>query len=337
MSGSPAYPPAPSVSIAPMLGWTDRHYRYFMRRITRCTLLYTEMITSAAIVHGDAEYLLSFHPDEHPLALQLAGDDPDEMVRAVEIAERFGFDEYNLNVGCPSERVQRGNFGAILMETPDKVAAVVRALRAVTDKPVTVKHRIGVDNRGSYDDLRRFVEAIVEAGVHRSIVHARIALLSSLKPKENRSIPPLRYEDVYRLKREFPCLPVEINGGIRSVDAVKHHFARVDAAMVGRAAYANPYLFSVVDREIFGDDHPVPSRREIVEAMYPYVEAVRDQRVPPRRVFTHMLGLFAGVPGARAWKRSLSGKLPEGGADILESALASAESYGSSRSGVRTG
>ena len=321
-----SYPPVPPVSVAPMMDWTDRHYRYFVRRFTRRTLLYTEMITSSAIVHGDAEYLLSFHPDEHPLALQLGGDDPEELARAVEIAEGFGYDEFNLNVGCPSDRVQRGNFGAVLMATPHVVTEAVRAMRTVTDKPVTVKHRIGIDGRESYDEMRAFVEAVDGAGAQRVTIHARIAILSGLNPKENRNVPPLRYEDVYRIKRELPHLPVEINGGIRSLDAVEHHLQYVDGVMLGRAAYANPYLLAAVDDRFFGDPRPVPNRREVVEAMYDYVEDVRSRGIPPRRVFVHMLGLFAGLPGARYWKRNLSGKLPdvelpESGAAVLKRAL----------------
>ncbi len=310
------------VSIAPMMDWTTRHYRYFMRRITKRTLLYTEMITAAAIVYGDAPHLLRFHPDEHPLALQLGGDDPGQLVRAMKLAEPFGYDEYNLNVGCPSPRVQRGNFGAVLMEQPELVAGCVRAMRDTTDRPVTVKHRIGVEGCESYDDMRRFVDTVVAAGARRCTVHARIAILEGLDAKENRTIPPLRYEDVYRLKRELPTVPIEINGGIHDLMEVRRHLERVDAVMIGRSAYAKPYLFATVDRDLFGVDAPVPSRREVAESMYEYVDEVRREGVPPRRVFAAMLGLFAGLPGARAWKRLLSGRLPEEGSEILVRALA---------------
>ncbi len=320
-SGSSKYPATAAVSIAPMLDWTDRHYRYFMRRITRHALLYTEMITSAAIVHGDAEYLLAFHPDEHPIALQLGGDDPEQLRRAVEIAQRYGYDEYNLNVGCPSVRVQKGNFGAILMDSPEVVAAAIRAMREVTDKPVTVKHRIGIDDRGSYEHLRSFVAAVVSAGAQRCTVHARIAVLTGLKPKENRQVPPLRYADVYRLKSEFPDVPIEINGAVRTIPEIAEHLRHVDAVMIGRAAYANPYLFSTIDSRFFGDSHPIPSRTEVVESMYDYVDGLREKGVAPRRIFAHMLGLFAGIPGARYWKRTLSGKLPDLGAELLRQAL----------------
>jgi tRNA-dihydrouridine synthase A len=288
------------------MDWTDRHYRYFMRRITRRVLLYTEMITTGAIRFGDRDHLLGFHPDEHPLSLQIGGDDPDACAESVHIAEAYGYDEYDLNVGCPSDRVQNGAFGACLMADPDRVARVVEAMKSATGKPVTVKHRIGIDGRESYDDLSDFVSRVAAANADRFIVHARIAILAGLSPKENRNVPPLRYEDVYRLKEDFPTLSIEINGHIDSVEAMKKHLEQLDGAMIGRAAYDNPYFLATADRELYGSTAPVPSRREIAEAMIPYVEKVAAGGRSPRNVYRHMLGLFAFCPGARRYRRVLS-------------------------------
>jgi tRNA-dihydrouridine synthase A len=289
-----------------MMDWTDRHYRYFMRRITRRVLLYTEMITTGAIRFGDRDHLLGFHPDEHPLSLQIGGDDPDACAESVHIAEAYGYDEYDLNVGCPSDRVQNGAFGACLMADPDRVARVVEAMKSATGKPVTVKHRIGIDGRESYDDLSDFVSRVAAANADRFIVHARIAILAGLSPKENRNVPPLRYEDVYRLKEDFPTLSIEINGHIDSVEAMKKHLEQLDGAMIGRAAYDNPYFLATADRALYGSTAPVPSRREIAEAMIPYVEKVAAGGRSPRNVYRHMLGLFAFCPGARRYRRVLS-------------------------------
>lgn len=289
-----------------MMDWTDRHYRYFMRRITRRVLLYTEMITTGAIRFGDRDHLLGFHPDEHPLSLQIGGDDPDACAESVRIAEAYGYDEYDLNVGCPSDRVQNGAFGACLMADPDRVARVVEAMKSATGKPVTVKHRIGIDGRESYDDLAGFVSRVSAANADRFIVHARIAILAGLSPKENRNVPPLRYEDVYRLKDDFPKLSIEINGHIDSLEAVEKHLGRLDGAMIGRAAYDNPYFLATADRDLYGSTAPVPSRREIAEAMIPYVEEVAATGRSPRNVYRHMLGLFAFCPGARRFRRVLS-------------------------------
>ena len=311
------------VSVAPMMEYTDRHYRYFLRRITQRALLYTEMITTGAIIHGDRDWLLGFHPDEHPLALQIGGDDPAACAESVRIASLYNYDEYNLNVGCPSQRVQQGAFGACLMAEPRKVARITRAMKEATDRPVTVKHRIGINGRESYDQMRSFVETVAEAGADRLIVHARIAVLGGLSPKENRSIPPLRYADVYRLKREIPQLTVEINGQIASTAEMRRHLERVDGVMIGRAAYDNPWLFSNVDREFFGDRNAPVSRAWVIEQMIPYIEQVRRETGRhPRAVLRHMLGLFAFQPGTRRWKRQLSGPIdPEVDvARLLESA-----------------
>lgn len=301
-----------------MMDRTDRHYRYMMRRITRRTLLYTEMVTSAAIVHGDRERLLAFHPDEHPISLQLGGDDPDEIARAIGIAEEYDYDEYNLNVGCPSDRVQRGRFGACLMAVPSHVARIAAAMRRATDKPVTIKHRVGIDGRERYEDMLEFVDTVAAAGVGRFTVHARIAILEGLDPKQNRTVPPIRYEDVYRLKSERPELEIEINGHVKSIAEIRRHLEIVDAVMIGRAAYETPLLFATVDRDIFGDKNRSPlSREEIVTAMLPYLRDEEHSGTPPRRIINHMLSMFAGQPGARAWKRALSGRLPDVSADEI--------------------
>lgn len=311
-----------------MMEKTDRHYRYFMRQITRATLLYTEMITTGAIIHGDRDYLLGFDPLEHPISLQLGGDDPDELARSVRIAEEYGYDEYNLNVGCPSDRVQNANFGACLMARPGHVRDLVAAMRSETSRPVTVKHRIGIDGRESYGEMREFVETVNEAGPARFTVHARIAILAGLSPRENRTVPPLRYDDVYRLKRELPDLQIEINGHIGSVDEITRHLARVDGVMIGRAAYDNPWLFASVDEEFFGDPARRPTRRAVVEAMMPYLERWCAAGWPARNVLRHMLGLFAGCPGTRRFKQALSGPMPASndGAAILRDAVARVKS-----------
>ncbi len=300
------------VSIAPMMEWTDRDYRYFMRRITKFTLLYTEMVTARAILFGDPDHLLSFHQDEHPLVLQLGGDDPDELAQAIAIAEHYNYDEYNLNVGCPSERVQSGNFGACLMADPGKVAELMSAMAGATDKPVTLKHRIGIEWQATYESMREFVDVVAATGISRFTVHARVAILGGLSPKQNRSVPPIRYGDVYRLKRERQDLQIEINGQIRSLEDMAAHLSHVDAVMIGRAAYENPWMMSPVDQRFFGAPAPPSaSRHEVVERMIPYVQDLEDRGISPRRVFTHMLGLFSGVPGARRWRQGLSGRLPD--------------------------
>jgi tRNA-dihydrouridine synthase A len=295
-----------------MMEWTDRHYRYFARRLTRRALLYTEMITTGAIIHGDRDWLLGYDAAENPVALQIGGDDPAACAESVRIAQDYGYHEFDLNVGCPSDRVQHGAFGACLMAHPERVARIVEAMKAATSRPVTVKHRIGIDGRESYEEMADFVRTVAAAGTDRFIVHARIAILNGLNPKENRSIPPLRYDDVYRLKEEFPQLPIEINGHIAGVDAVRHHLQRVDGVMVGRAAYERPFWLREVDDELYGvsgAERHAPTRRRVIEEMIPYVEAVQARGRHPRTVLRHMLGLFADRPGAKIWKRALSGKL----------------------------
>jgi tRNA-dihydrouridine synthase A len=295
-----------------MMEWTDRHYRYFARRLTKRALLYTEMITTGAIIHGDRDWLLGYEAAENPVALQIGGDDPAACAESVRIAQDYGYHEFDLNVGCPSDRVQSGAFGACLMAHPYRVARIVEAMKAATTRPVTVKHRIGIDGRESYEEMADFVRTVAAAGTDRFIVHARIAVLNGLNPKENRSIPPLRYDDVYRLKEEFPQLPIEINGHIAGVDAVRHHLQRVDGVMVGRAAYERPFWLREVDGALYGapaDGRSAPTRRRVIEEMIPYIEAVQARGRHPRTVLRHMLGLFADRPGAKIWKRALSGKL----------------------------
>ncbi len=306
-----------------MMDCTDRHYRYFARLLTRHTLLYSEMVTTPAILRGkNPERYLGFDPLEKPLVLQLGGDDPAALAECAQIAEETGYDEVNLNVGCPSDRVQGGNFGVCLMKQPERVAECVAAMRGRVSVPVTVKHRIGVDELDRYEDMARFVEIISATGCDRFSVHARKAWLKGLSPRENRTVPPLRYDDVYRLKRELPGLRIEINGGVLSLDAAEQHLQRVDGVMIGRAAYDNPYLLVEADRRLFGDDSPSLTRHEAVLAMEPYLEDWIARGVKAHHVTRHLLGLFNGIPGARAYRRYLSKRAPTAqSADVLRQAL----------------
>ncbi|HEY9667699.1 MAG TPA: tRNA dihydrouridine(20/20a) synthase DusA [Coleofasciculaceae cyanobacterium] len=312
------------LSVAPMMDRTDRHFRYFMRQITRRTLLYTEMVTSAAILHGDKEHLLGFSPEEKPLSLQVGGDNPKELAECARIAEDMGYDEINLNVGCPSDRVQNGNFGACLMAQPERVASAVAAMIKAVNIPVTVKHRIGIDDRDRYEDMTQFVCIVSEAGCQRFSVHARKAWLQGLSPKENRDIPPLRYSDVHRLKQEFPHLFIEINGGFNNLEQVREQLKLVDAVMIGRAAYDNPYLFATVDREIYGEEVTPPTRHEVAETMCSYIDFWVAKGLKLNKITRHMLQLFAGQPGSRAWRRHLTEKscLPGTGSEVVREALA---------------
>jgi tRNA-dihydrouridine synthase A len=294
------------LSVAPMMDRTDRHYRYFMRQITRHTLLYTEMITTAALLHGDRSKLLGFSEAEKPLALQLGGDDPTHLAACARQAEDWGYDEVNLNVGCPSDRVQHGHFGACLMAQPVLVAHCVEAMRQATTLPVTVKHRIGIDDLDRYEDMANFVHTVAQAGCDRFIVHARKAVLQGLSPRENRTVPPLRHDDVYRLKADFPTLRIEINGGITTLLQATAHLQYVDGAMLGRAAYDHPYLFAEVDALCFGDTVSPRTRRQVLEVMLSYLECWAAQGLPPYRIVRHLLSLFAYQRAARLWKRSLS-------------------------------
>ena len=294
------------LSIAPMMDRTDRHYRYFMRQITRHTLLYTEMITTAALLHGDRDKLLGFSDVEKPLVLQLGGDDPRHLATCARLAADRGYDEVNLNVGCPSDRVQHGHFGACLMAQPALVACCVTAMRQATTLPITVKHRIGIDDLDRYEDMANFVSIVAQAGCDRFIVHARKAVLQGLSPRENRTVPPLRYDDVYRLKADFPTLGIEINGGITTISQATTHLQYVDGAMLGRIAYDHPYLFAEADRLYFGDAALPRTRRQILEAMLSYLERCIAQGLLPYRMVRHLLNLFAYQRAARLWKRSLS-------------------------------
>ncbi len=299
--------PPRTVAIAPMLDWTDRFYRQFARLISRHTWLYTEMITTGAIIHGDRQRFLRFDEIEQPIAIQLGGSEPGDLARCATYAEQWGYDEVNLNVGCPSERVQSGAFGACLMAEPELVADCLKAMQDKVDIPVTVKHRIGIDKIEDYDYLRRFVEVVATRSDCRVfIVHARNAILKGLSPKENREIPPLRYDYVYRLKREFPDFEILINGGITTHDATAQHLEHVDGVMIGREAYHNPYWLAEVDRRYYGDDHAVPTRAEVVAAYLPFVESSLAEGVPMPHITRHILGLYQGLQGARQWRRSLS-------------------------------
>ena len=304
------------LSIAPMLDWTDRHYRFFARLITQHTLLYTEMVTTGALIHGDRERFLRFDPAEHPLALQLGGSDPEDMATCARMGADWGYDEININVGCPSDRVQSGRFGACLMAEPGLVADCVAAMKAVVDVPVTVKSRIGIDDLDSYDLLAAFTDRVASAGCDVLIVHARKAWLKGLSPKENRDVPPLRYDVVERLKCDFPTLPIVVNGGITTLQQAKAHLQTLDGVMIGREAYQNPWMLAEADALIFGDIKPTPSPRTVLDAMLPYVEQRMSEGVPLNAITRHMLGLFHGRPGAKAWRRHLSEHAHRADADI---------------------
>ncbi len=311
--------------VAPMMDRTDRHDRFFMRQVTRRTTLYSEMISTGALLHGDVKRHLQFDPVEHPVALQLGGSCPDALARAAAMAAAYGYDEVNLNAGCPSVRVQNRRIGACLMAEPERVAACVRAMAMASGLPVTVKTRIGIDDRCDYPFLRRFVETVAEAGCRTFIIHARKAILAGLTPKQNREIPPLDYSRVYRLKTDFPALEIIINGGITSLAEARAHLQQVDGVMIGRAAYESPYMLSSADAEIFGDaDDVAPLRQDVVEAMLPYAERETAAGVPLHSIARHMLGLFRGRRGGRAWRRHLSqhAPLPGAGAEVLHAAAA---------------
>lgn len=311
------------LATAPMLDWTDRHARFFFRLLSRETLLYTEMVTTGAILHGDAERHLAFSPQEHPVALQLGGSDPRELAESARIGQEFGYDEINLNVGCPSDRVQSGRFGACLMAEPTLVAECVAAMRESVAVPVTVKSRIGIDHQEGYDPLAGFVDTVAASGCGVFIVHARKAWLQGLSPKENRDIPPLRYEMVHRLKRDFPHLTIMINGGIRSLDEAEAQLGHVDGVMIGRAAYENPFLLREADRRLYGSDQPDPAPAEVMRAFMDYVQGEWGKGTPVHAMTRHILGAFHGQPGARAFRRHLSEHAPRKGStpEVLREAL----------------
>ncbi len=304
------------LSVAPMMDWTDRHCRYFHRLMSRHALLYTEMVTAPAVIHGDRERLLGFDPAEHPVALQLGGSDPAQLAEATRIAVGYGYDEVNLNCGCPSDRVQSGSFGAVLMESAGVVADCVKAMQDVTDVPVTVKCRIGVDDQDPEEVLPEFLSRVVGAGVERVTVHARKAWLQGLSPKENRDIPPLDYELVHRMKGLFPNLHLSINGGITTLDEVEAFLdGGLDGVMIGRAAYHTPAeILLDADRRIYGAEGGIRAE-DVVHAMLPYIEAHLTAGGRLHQVTRHMLGLFQGRPGARMWRRTLSERATKDGAD----------------------
>lgn len=293
------------ISLAPMIDWTTTDFRHFARLFNRHIYLYTEMISDSAILKGDANHVLRYDDSQHPLVLQLGSSDSSNMARCVEMADNMGYDEFNLNVGCPSDRVQHNKIGACLMAEPRLVADMVRAMKQITDKPVTVKHRIGIDSFDDYEFMRDFVQEVAEAGCTHFVVHARIAWLHGLSPKENREIPPLRYEDVYRLKREFPKLFIEINGGIDHLDDIKAHLAHVDGVMIGRAFYHNPMLMGQCC-QLWGETPP--THRQILEHLCLYLERRAAQGANLATLTRHYLGLFQGLSGARKWRQALSGK-----------------------------
>jgi tRNA-dihydrouridine synthase A len=310
------------LSIAPMMDRTDRHFRYFLRLITKHTLLYTEMITTGAILHGDPEQFLNYSQKEHPLALQLGGSNPDELARCSKIAADCGYDEVNLNVGCPSNRVQSARFGACLMAAPELVADCVSAMNKQNQIPITVKTRIGIDECDSYEELSSFIEHVSNAGCQTFIIHARKAWLNGLSPKENREIPPLQYETVYQLKKDYPQLEIIINGGFTSLQQITEQYNHVDGVMIGRAVYQNPYLLAKVDQLIFQDDYPVKSRHGILEEFMEYVDHNLAQGVYLSHMARHILGLYQGQAGARLFRRTISEKAyqPSAGLDVLREA-----------------
>jgi tRNA-dihydrouridine synthase A len=313
--------------VAPMMDWTDRHCRFFLRLVTRHARLYTEMVTSGALLHGDVRYHLEFDPAEHPVALQLGGSDPALLAACARLGERYGYDEINLNCGCPSERVQTGSFGACLMAEPALVADCVAAMRDAVRVPVTVKHRIGLDRDEDYGFVRDFVGTVAQAGCGVFIVHARNAVLKGLSPKENREIPPLRYDVVRRLKRDFPDLTFVLNGGLVSWDAIEHELAHVDGAMLGRIAYHDPYFLAQADWRAFGDDTPSRSRADVLRSLVPYATAQLARGVPLRAIVRHVLGLYHGRSGGRRFRQILSDSVKLRGADaeLLLEALAAVE------------
>ncbi|ABZ78205.1 TIM-barrel protein, yjbN family [Shewanella halifaxensis HAW-EB4] len=314
-------------SIAPMLDWTDRHYRYFARLMSSQVLLYTEMVTTGAILHGRGDYL-AYNQEEHPLALQLGGSNPADLAACAKLAAERGYDEVNLNVGCPSDRVQNGRFGACLMAEPELVAECVSAMKQVVDIPITVKTRIGIDEQDSYEFLTQFIDTVKAAGCEEFTIHARKAWLQGLSPKENREIPPLDYERVYQLKRDYPQLNISINGGIKTLEECQTHLQHLDGVMVGREAYQNPYILAEVDQKLCGIDTPVISRDAVLEKLLPYIEKHLQQGGRLNHITRHIIGLYQGEVGSRVWRRYLSENAHKQGAGIEVVTQARAEMNG---------
>lgn len=298
--------PSRRFSVAPMMDWTDRHCRFFLRLLSQHTLLYTEMVTTGALLHGDRQRFLAYDQSEHPLALQLGGSVPAELAACAKLAEDWGYDEVNLNVGCPSDRVQHNMIGACLMGHPALVADCVKAMRDAVGIAVTVKHRIGINGRDSYAELCDFVGQVAEAGCRSFTVHARIAILEGLSPKENREVPPLRYEVAAQLKRDFPALEFVLNGGIKTLEECRTHLQTFDGVMLGREAYHNPYLLAEVDRQLFGIERAAPSRGDVLRQLRPYIERHLAQGGAMHHITRHVLGLAQGFPGARRFRQVLS-------------------------------
>ncbi|MEZ9439864.1 tRNA dihydrouridine(20/20a) synthase DusA [Vibrio atlanticus] len=312
------------LSVAPMLDWTDRHCRYFHRLLSQQTLLYTEMVTTGAILHGKGDFL-EYNEQEHPLALQLGGSNPVDLAACAKLAGERGYDEVNLNVGCPSDRVQNGRFGACLMAEPELVADCVAAMKEVTDIPITVKTRIGIDDQDSYEFLTKFVSTVSEkGGCEQFTIHARKAWLSGLSPKENREIPPLDYDRAYQIKKDFSDLVIAVNGGITTLEQTKEHLQHLDGVMIGREAYHSPFILAEVDQQIFGLDTPIKKRSQVVEEMYPYIERQLSNGASLGHISRHMLGLFQSMPGARQWRRYISENAHKKGAgiEVIQTALA---------------
>lgn len=313
-------------SVAPMLDWTDRHCRYFLRLLSKNTLLYTEMVTTGALIYGKGDYL-AFNEEEHPVALQLGGSNAADMARCAVMAQERGYDEVNINVGCPSDRVKNGSFGACLMAQPNVVAESVKAMQAAVDIPVTVKCRIGIDDMDEYEDFSRFIDTVAQAGCDTFIVHARKAWLQGLSPKQNREVPPLNYPRVHQLKATYPELNISINGGLKTLEQVTEQLALVDGVMMGREIYANPYLLASVDKLIFGQQNTPLTRQEVVLKMQAYIETIDEPGFKPWHVARHMLGLFSGQGGGKIWRRYLSengtGKAPD--PNLLKNALEKVE------------
>lgn len=321
--------PSRRISVAPMMDWSDRHCRLFHRHISRHTWLYTEMVTTGALLHGDAQRHLEFNDEEHPVALQLGGSEPADLVVAAKMGEQWGYDEINLNCGCPSERVQKGAFGACLMAEPQLVADCVKAMKDAVSIDVTVKHRIGINDVQSYDFVLDFVGKIHEAGCDTFVVHARNAILKGLTPKENREVPPLKYDYAYQLKKDFPQLEIIINGGIKTVEEIDQHLLHVDGVMLGREAYHNPYLMSTFDARYYGDESTPKTREQVIDAMVPYIiEQIakygdNGKGLKLNSITRHMLGLTFGMIGARAFRQTLSDtkKLALGNPELLVEAM----------------
>ncbi len=320
--------PSRRLSVAPMMDWTDRHCRHFHRLISKYTWLYTEMVTTGALVYGDVERHLRFNEEEHPVALQLGGSDPKDLAISAKLGEKWGYDEVNLNCGCPSERVQKGAFGACLMQEPELVRDCVKAMKDAVQIDVTVKHRIGIDHEESYGFVRDFVGTVAEAGCTTFIVHARNAILKGLSPKENREIPPLKYEFAYQLKKDFPQFEILINGGVKTLEEIDRHLQHVDGVMLGREAYHNPYLMAAFDQRYYGAEETPRSREQVLQAMMPYIEEQLAKEggrgLKINSITRHMLGLAQGLKGARQYRQTLSDakQLAAGNPQILLDAFA---------------